>query len=150
MRQTPRMYCTNILAKRKRKILRENNPSPIFNNYICNFSVLGASRICFREIWRGGSEDQRGKRIRGPESKRILVSGRKHPEISELTVSGIISFCMAFDKAKESRVGRNNPLHSMPYKESEDEATKNIGGRVICNNLPISRASARDIFISNY
>lgn len=38
----------------------------------------------------------------------------------------------------------------MPYKESEDKATKNIGGRVICNNLPISRASARDIFISNY
>lgn len=52
----PRMYCTNTLARRKGEILRENHLSLIFNNYIWNFTVLRASRICFRKLCEGKSE----------------------------------------------------------------------------------------------
>lgn len=119
----PRMDL-NTLPKRKDKSLGKNTLSFIFNNHICNFSGLGPGGICFTEIWIGTSKRET---CQGTWAERILVSGSTYPEISELGVNWIIPFCMAFDKAKMYRFGRNIPLQSTFYNESEDRATKNKG-----------------------
>lgn len=83
---------------------------------------MGAGGICFTQIWIETSEREA---YQGTWAEKILVSGRTYPEISELTVNWIIPFCMAFDKTMMSRAGRNIPLQSTSYKESEDRTTKN-------------------------